>query len=195
MAGSPHLQSRIDELTYQNRTLTHTIQKLKNELSHEEGRHNKTVQELKSRWEVDKDSWTEMQHCIRIHQLKLVSQMEGLRVVIEKERDGARRERVEKSVKEAEMLLVQRREATSKWRMRDLEEELDDAKARAEDDRARNVDHFQDVIGDFEKKCQALEKETSERARELEEIHQERDGFEVCLHISPSLQMLIRISA
>jgi hypothetical protein len=180
MAGSPHHQSRIDELTYQNRTLTHTIQKLKNELSNEEGRHNEIFREVKSHWATEKSSWTEIQHCFRIHQLKLVSQMEGLRVMIEKERNGTRRERVRKGIKEAEMLLVRRREAASKWRIRELEEELDNAKAHVEEDRARAADHFRDVISQLEKKCQAFEKETSERTREFEEIQQERDDFEVC---------------
>jgi hypothetical protein len=180
--SSPHPQSRIDELTQRNRTLSHTIQKLKNEISAEEGRRKTIINDLHSQWQVEKASWGEMQRCYRIHQLKLVAQAEGLRVSIYKEKEGGRRERVERGLKEAEALLSRHKETELRWKAKELELELTNTKGETEGDWEDITAQYQVALAKLKKRCEELAEETNERVAEVVTVQKERDHYEVrCL--------------
>jgi hypothetical protein len=154
------------------------------EISNEEGRRKTIINDLHSQWQVEKDSWGEMQNCYRIHQLRLVAQMEGLKVTIHKEKEGGRRERVEKGVKEAEMLLTRHREAELRWRVKELELELVNVKSKTEEEWEEITAQYQVALTRLRKRCEELANETNERVAELGTVQQERDDYEVRCYLA-----------
>jgi chromosome segregation ATPase len=180
--SAAHPQSRIDELTLQNRTLSHTIQKLKNELSNEQGRFHTSMTDLQTKWQSEKDQWTEMQHCYRIHQLKLVVQLEELRVMLEKQKEEIRKLTLQKAVKEAEVVLAQGKVTDLKWTMEGLEEELKDVRGDTEEAEEAWVGQYQAAVEKLKRKCKEFADETKEKTTELEEAQKERDELEVCVY-------------
>ncbi|KAF5367584.1 hypothetical protein D9758_003712 [Tetrapyrgos nigripes] len=131
-------RTHIDDLVQRNRTLEHTIKKLKEELNLEKSRSKNAINDIHAKWNKDKEEWRDgcdiLQTLNRIEQLRLQVQLEKERSSVLHERDATRQERIQVLRRDAVLTTFKINEEELATKIEDLEQELVDANMQHEED-------------------------------------------------------------
>jgi hypothetical protein len=131
-------QTHIDDLVQRNRTLEHTINKLKEEANLEKSRSKNAINDLHNKWNKDKEAWRDgcdtLQTLHRIEQLRLEVQIGQERSNVLHEHEFVRQERILKMRRDYALTTFQINEEELERRIEDLEHELEETNIQHEED-------------------------------------------------------------
>lgn len=178
-------QTHIDELVQKNRTLDHVAKKLKDELILEQTRSKEAAKAIKAQWKTESDEWREgcdsLQACHRIAHLRTVVELDKERLAVVKEKDVARQERVARLQRDYRITMFQVRESELEATIEDLEEDLEELGAQAEEDKNALVAEYQEGMEKLKAKCAECVTEVVRVTKELKMIGKEKEKLDVCI--------------
>ncbi|EGN99261.1 hypothetical protein SERLA73DRAFT_182173 [Serpula lacrymans var. lacrymans S7.3] len=175
-------QAHIDDLVQKNRTLEHTIKKLKDELSLEEARAKDAIQVVQTKWKDERKEWREgcetLQACHRIAHLRTSAALDEERIIVLKERGVLREERLARLQRDYKITMFQAREADLESQVLELEDELEARRADEEYEvRVLNEQH-QKAMTDLQKKYTIVATEVKDMAAELTAARKDKEDAE-----------------
>lgn len=187
--------SRIDELNLKNRTLEHSINKLKAELSAEQSRGEAAMREIRSRWELERLEWRQgcdaLQAAHRVAHLKIALDAEKEKRTLLEEREINRRERVAVCQRDFRLLMFQIQESNKDARIAQLETELSGVEKSHQSQHQSVRREFQTKLETLQNRYKELRMKFDEKSEELENAVDEKAQLEVCplvlLHSCPVL--------
>ncbi|KAF9468083.1 hypothetical protein BDZ94DRAFT_1318186 [Collybia nuda] len=129
--GPPSLeasnQGQINDLVQRNRTLEHKVKKLSEQLTIEESRAKKAVADIRDEWKLKELEWREgcdtLQACYNIVLLRNNLELEKERMVVLKEMEVIRKERIKTLQRDFRITMFRAKEAELESRITELEEE------------------------------------------------------------------------
>lgn len=176
-------QAHIEDLVQKSRTMEHTIKKLREELSLEQTRAKDAVNVIKQQWRVEQKDWhagcDALQACHRIAHLRTACTLDDERIVVLKEREIARREKLARIQRDYRITMFQVREAELEGQVEDLQGELDHQVAQAEYSLKSQDQQHQKTILDLQTKHAVVSSELKQKADELVAAHKQREDAEV----------------
>ncbi|KAJ3507013.1 hypothetical protein NLJ89_g6540 [Agrocybe chaxingu] len=172
-AGPPSLeasnQAQIDDLVQRNRTLEHLNQKLTAQINAEAGRSKEAVLAIQKQWDENQRLWKEgceeLLVSYRIVQKRLEVDLEKERSAVIKEMAVAREEKLQRLQRDFKIKLFQMKEEETDLRMEELEEE----KARMEEEYELVVQKMKDKCADYAIKLKDTQAALSRSEKEREE--------------------------
>ncbi|CAA7267008.1 unnamed protein product [Cyclocybe aegerita] len=172
-AGPPSLeasnQAQIDDLVQRNRTLEHLNQKLTAQINAEAGRSKEAVLAIQKQWDENQRLWKEgceeLLVSYRIVQKRLEVDLEKERSAVIKEMAVAREEKLQRLQRDFKIKLFQMKEEETDQRMEELEEE----KARMEDEYELVVQKMKGKCADYAIKLKDTQAALSRSEKEREE--------------------------
>ena len=124
-------QSHVDELIVKNRTLEHTVEKLRTALNAEETRSRDAVQKIQQKWEAEREEWREgcdaLQAAHRVAHLRTAIECDKERMEVLRGKERDRQERLKKLQRDFQLVMFQIGESKQEHRIRELEDELEQA--------------------------------------------------------------------
>ncbi|KAL0580964.1 hypothetical protein V5O48_001056 [Marasmius crinis-equi] len=125
-------QAHIDDLVQRNRTLDHTIKKLKEQVESEKSRATTTITNIQSKWRTEKDQWREacdtLQACHRIAYLRLQGELQTERMNVLFEQEANMKEKVAKAQRDTMITKFQIRESELERTIQTLEEKAEESR-------------------------------------------------------------------
>lgn len=121
-------QAHIEELIAQNRSLEHTIMKLRETINDEQARGRDAVAMVQQKWKQERTEWLEgcdsLQAAHRIAHLRTALELDRERAIILKVREDMRLERLARLQRDNRLVAFQRRESELEARVEELSKEL-----------------------------------------------------------------------
>lgn len=121
-------QSHVDETFLKNRTLEHTVERLKSTLAAEEARSKDAMHRIQQKWEAEREEWREgcdaLQTAHRIAHLETAVELEKERLELLKSKTTLRQERTKLLHRDFRLVMFQVQESKLERRIRELEDEI-----------------------------------------------------------------------
>lgn len=176
-------QTHIDDLVQKNRTLDHVAKKLKEELLAEQARSKEAAKAIKAQWQEESAEWREgcesLQACHRIAHLRTLVELDKERLAMVKEKDVARRERIATLQRDYRITMFQVRESQLEGNIEELEEEVQDSQARAEEDTVALMAEYEETLENLRVSVAEYAAEAKRITKEYKTIEKEKDKLEV----------------
>jgi chromosome segregation ATPase len=181
LAAPPSLeasnQGQIDDLVLRNRTLEHKVKKLTEQLATEDTRAKGAVADIRKQWQEQQQEWREgcdiLQACHNIVQLRNAVELEKERMVVMKEMEVVRQEKVKTLQRDFRITMFQAKE-----------EELDGRIAELEDERETALAEYEEKIKKMKASCTGHMAQLKDKDEERAAIEQEKDDLEVLVLVS-----------
>lgn len=179
--GPPSLeasnQSQINDLVQRNRTLEHKVKKLSEQLAMEDSRAKEAVAKIRDEWKLKELEWREgcdtLQACYGIVQLRNNLEMEKERMVVLKEMEVVRKEKIKSLQRDFRITMFQAKEAELEGRITELEDEREVALAEYEENVKR-----------LTKTCEGHIAQLKGKDKEMDVVEQEKVDLEVLILVS-----------
>jgi chromosome segregation ATPase len=182
-------QAHIDELVQSTRTLETINGKLKDALSAEQTRGREAIQAIQTRWETDKATWgsciEELHDLHRIAHLRTISQLEGEKLRVLKERDKIRQAKSQTAEAAFKVSALRWRETELMAKVEELEDEIEEVRLEGEENLQGVLEQCQGVVERLKSKCKEFAEETKQKSKELEKVLKEKEKVDV--RLSPYL--------
>ena len=180
-------QTHIDDLVQKNRTLDHVAKRLKEELLAEQARSKDAIKAIKAQWEEESAEWKEgcesLQACHRIAHLRTIVELDKERLVVVKEKDMARRERIARLQRDYQITMFQVRESQLEGNIEELEEEIQETQTQAEEDTVALMAEHEETIENLKASVTEYAAETKRYMKEYKTIEKEKDRLEVSVQL------------
>ncbi|KAI0734107.1 hypothetical protein C8Q72DRAFT_807452 [Fomitopsis betulina] len=171
-----NMKDQIDDLVAKNRTLDHTISKLREAVAEEQKRGSDGVDALQKTFKQERAAWIRgcdtIQAVHRFAHARTLVELDRERIVILRERETARIERLARLQRDFRLVEFQRREFDLEKRLLELERELEDQRRAYEEQKL-------ELGEDLEGQCATLAAQLQDTANELAAaVHAKEDAEE-----------------
>lgn len=133
-----NMQDQIDDLVAKNRTLDHTVSKLREAVAEEQKRGSDGVDALQKTFKQERAAWIRgcdaIQAVHRLAHARTLVELDRERMAILREREAARIERLARLQRDFRLVEFQRREFDLEKRVVELERELEDQQRAYEEE-------------------------------------------------------------
>lgn len=169
-----NMKDQIDDLVAKNRTLDHTISKLREAVAEEQKRGSDGVDALQKTFKQERAAWIRgcdtIQAVHRFAHARTLVELDRERIVILRERETARIERLARLQRDFRLVEFQRREFDLEKRLLELERELEDQRRAYEEQKL-------ELGEDLEGQCATLAAQLQDTANELAAaVHAKEDA-------------------
>lgn len=166
--------SRMDELVLKNRTLEHTVEKLKNVIATEEARGREAMQKIQKGYVQERTEWQQgcdaLQAAHRLAHLKTAVELDKERVAVWSAREASRKERLSVLQRDYQLVMFQIQETDHLDRVAELEDELENLRY-----------DYELEIQVLSRSYDELDSKVAEYVEELDAARQEKAQLEVRL--------------
>ncbi|THH33214.1 hypothetical protein EUX98_g957 [Antrodiella citrinella] len=168
-------QSHVDELIVKNRTLEHTVEKLKLTLTAEDTRSKDTIQKIQQKWEAERAEWREgcdaLQTAHRVAHLSTSVELDKERIEASKEKERLRQETVKRLQRDFKLAMFQMQESKQERRLRELEDELELARLNHNKELRTMKLKSKGSTSELQERNAELEAQVAEKEAELVDLH------------------------
>ncbi|KAH9850329.1 hypothetical protein C2E23DRAFT_322310 [Lenzites betulinus] len=163
-------QQHIQELVAKNKTLEHTISKLKAAVQAEQDRAADAVAQVQARWTAERTEWREgcdsLQIAHRVAHLRTGDDLGRAQYALLEEKEALRKERLSRMQRDFRLVMFQAKELELEARNAQLERELQDAIWEKEELAEELDEYARETASVLEARCMALTEQLAEMAAE-----------------------------
>lgn len=178
-------QSHVDELIMKNRTLEHTVEKLKSTLATEDTRSKDAIQKIHQKWEAERTEWREgcdaLQTAHRVAHLSTSVELDKERLETWKEKERLRQETLKRLQRDFKLAMFQVQELKHEHRLRELEDELELARLNHSQELKTLRLKSRGNASELQERNAALEVQVAEKEAELVDLQNEKEQIEARL--------------
>ncbi|KAI8980156.1 hypothetical protein BD414DRAFT_112581 [Trametes punicea] len=178
-------QQHIADLVARNKTLEHTISKLKAAIQEEKERANDAVSQIQERWKAERAEWREgcdsLQIAHRIAHMRTADGLDRLRVALLEAKEALRMERLSRMQRDYRLVMFQAKELELEERNAQLERELEEATAEREEQVLELQEQAQQKAAVLEARCTELAEQLKEMAEKQANTLKEKEKAEEAL--------------
>ena len=207
-------QKHIDDLVSRNKTLDHTITKLRaavaqekeqgaDLLAEERKRTADAIAQIQERWKEERTEWRDgcesLQASYRIAHLRTAVDLDRERFAVLEAKDALRREKLARMQRDYRLVMFQAKELELEERVAQLQRELELAAEEREDAVDEVEERMQETAAVLEARCAELAEQLKELAEEQARAIKEKEKAEVRLsHSQPpycSRHLVLRLGS
>lgn len=178
-------QQHISELVARNKTLEHTISKLKAAVEEEKARAHDAVAQIEDRWKAERAEWREgcdlLQIAHRVAHQRTGDELDRARFALLEAKEVLRTERLLRMQRDFRLVMFQAKELELEERAAQLERELLEATAEKEELAEELEERAAETATALEARCTELAEQLSEMAEEQARTLKEKERAEARL--------------
>lgn len=178
-------QQHISELVARNKTLEHTISKLKAAVEAEKAHAHDAVAQIEARWKAERAEWREgcdsLQIAHRIAHLRTGDELDRARGALLEAKEALRTERLLRMQRDFRLVMFQAKEIELEQRNAALERELAEAAVEKEELVEELDERAAETATALEQQCAELAEQLGEVAEEQARTLKEKEKAEVRL--------------
>lgn len=179
-------QQHISELVARNKTLEHTISKLKAAVEAENAHAHDAVAQIEARWKAERAEWREgcdsLQIAHRIAHLRTGDDLDRARGALLEAKEALRTERLLRMQRDFRLVMFQAKEIELEQRNATLERELAEAAVEKEELVEELDERAAETATALEQQCAELVEQLGEVTEEQARAVKEKEKAEVRLH-------------
>ncbi|KAI0325529.1 hypothetical protein GY45DRAFT_218864 [Cubamyces sp. BRFM 1775] len=175
-------QKHIADLVARNKTLEHTLSKLKAAVQEEKERAHDAVAQIEERWKAERAEWREgcdtLQIAHRVAHLRTAEEVDRVRVALLETKEALRKERLARMQRDYRLVMFQAKELDLEERNAQLERELEVATSEREEQVAEAEERAQETAAVLQARCNELADQLKELAQEQGNTLKEKEKAE-----------------
>ncbi len=174
-------QAHIDELVARNRTLEHTINKLRAETASEKQQYENALVEANKLWKIERSEWQDgcdtLQRLWRIAHYRTLVELEKARAATLNVKEELRMEKIARLQRDFQIAMFQKKESESEYRISCLEDELVAARLGSDE----LTERMKQEAGEVSTKYANLKKVLQQKDEEFDGLSEEKNQLEACI--------------
>ena len=178
-------QQHIAQLVAQNKTLDHTISKLRAAVAEEKDRAADAIAKIQEEWKAERIEWRKgcdsLQNAHRIAHLRTVAQVDREQQALLTAKEACRKETLLRMHRDYKLVMFQAKELEMEERVAQLQWDLEKAVAEREDAVAEVEERAEETATALEARCTELAEQLAEMAEEQGRAVKEKEMLEVRL--------------